>query len=1044
MAPADDTTSRPLADWFFISGLDSEQLDWSEIEEEDTGRVQNDSTSNGRAQIDATIAEDSGEEGEDGTLLSPSHRTSKRLSFQRLSHLSDGKRSSYISTKSSEGRGTDSNRSSTTIKAVQVNNTRSLNDYDFEKALRKFASERDSFLLDLSASAGAVVKQPKPRPKTQRIVNDDPPGLKSGLGSVRRRISFREMSSMKRQPSVARQASVRTSRRMSNYNSVINNPQPLKPDANMHPLKKKFAPVLLDRYPQKAMVEELKRRGPFPDFVPMFTFPNDINVVSSDERPRATWHGFAMTSGDNSRLYGICITIWIPLNEDISIALEKKCELWRKRNMSDEERELAISLGERLVADRAKLSRLLARLPSVTSGSVERDALEEEIGAVEEKIALMTDLLRPVRHGAASKIEGLTDGESGFWIPRAFGILGRDPALTSFWKEWLKAIAVPMASGGILRVPPTSPRVGMWQPLERYVVNLCAEALSPISSKTQVEVAIRDLKLFARKEAANELPGSRNTDLYALFKALDIPRIMILFEFVLAESRIILLSSHTAMLHLVSRAIVELLYPFTWSGVFIPVLPARLIETLEAPCPYIIGIERRYDKIELPTDDFVLVDLDQNEIESSMGPPVPLPKQQRRKLQSLLQQAAPHQNRYGVQPGPPAYAIEAFPWSAFSSENTSVFTAQAPPTTLSKYAGLNSASFGSGGSDYAKRLPIFNAFLRARESRGSERPQTSSTRDSPPPTSPAQSQFGPQASLPRNDSGFSLQATLREKRSGHFDNLSRRSSSFNMERRPTIRRPSAPFTGSGHSTSPSVSTISTDSLGSNYAQSIFAPSTYAQSTLAASTIMPQVLYQPVQNRDGTTWIEGHCLVRRPRDENVTCSVCDERIEDDSATGESKKSGMLFKFNHDGFRRSMPHENAEYVAMLQQTQAFHEFIHEREIKLVNDPSIMLFDQIILAKRNRGKHSIFGKSKTDFLSDTSDHLWRSAAANPPNGRIPGDYMATISRVPAKLDPTLMKEPRVIQGVPRLNTAKARRKPIPSLLGPNGLLASSPPSA
>ena len=167
--------------------------------------MQNDSTSNGRAQIDATIAEDSGEEGEDGTLLSPSHRTSKRLSFQRLSHLSDGKRSSYISTKSSEGRGTDSNRSSTTIKAVQVNNTRSLNDYDFEKALRKFASERDSFLLDLSASAGAVVKQPKPRPKTQRIVNDDPPGLKSGLGSVRRRISFREMSSMKRQPSVARQ-----------------------------------------------------------------------------------------------------------------------------------------------------------------------------------------------------------------------------------------------------------------------------------------------------------------------------------------------------------------------------------------------------------------------------------------------------------------------------------------------------------------------------------------------------------------------------------------------------------------------------------------------------------------------------------------------------------------------------------------------------------------------------------------------------------------------------------------------------------------------
>ena len=39
-----------------------------------------------------------------------------------------------------------------------------------------------------------------------------------------------------------------------------------------------------------------------------------------------------------------------------------------------------------------------------------------------------------------------------------------------------------------------------------------------------------------------------------------------------------------------------------------------------------------------------------------------------------------------------------------------------------------------------------------------------------------------------------------------------------------------------------------------------------------------------------------------------------------------------------------------------------------------------------------------------------------------------------VPAKLDSTLMKEPRVIQGVPRIMPAQARRKPIPSMFGPN----------
>jgi hypothetical protein len=281
----------------------------------------------------------------------------------------------------------------------------------------------------------------------------------------------------------------------------------------MHPLKRRFEPVLLDRYPRKGMPDETKQRGNFPDYVPMFAFPNDINIVSSDQRPRSTWHGFAMTAGDGSKLHAVCVILWIPLNQRAAEELEKRCEEWRKDNMTEEERELAASLGERLAMERAKLSRLLAQLPTVPSGSSERDRLEDDISAVEEKIGLMTDLLRPVRHGAASKIEGLTDGDTGFWIPRAYGILGRDGAMTSFWKEWLKAITVPMTDGGVLRVPPSSPRVGIWQPLERYVMNLCTEAWSPISSKTQVELGVRELRLFARKEAANELPGSRNVSL---------------------------------------------------------------------------------------------------------------------------------------------------------------------------------------------------------------------------------------------------------------------------------------------------------------------------------------------------------------------------------------------------------------------------------------------------------------------------------------------------------------------------------------------------
>lgn len=893
-AAATGDTAAPLANYFFIAGIESSQV----YDDSDDAPPP--------APVEDTIEEDRAlethNEPRPTTPASPSDAAKRRSRYSFEARKSIG---SIINTV--EPPTPSSNRSSTTIRAVKQPADSGLSDHAFEEALKKFASERESFLEDIHISAGTVPTptQRRPRPKTVRITQDDSvpngggSGLHRGVGSIRRRLST--INSTKRQPSTSRQSSVRTSKRLSGYNSVIPAPQPFLSSPEMHPLKRHFEPVLLDRYPMKTMVGESKRRNPFPDYVPMFAFPNDVNVVSSDERPRSSWHGFAMTAGDNSKQYGVCVTIWVPLNHAASEALERQCEEWRRTNMSDEERELASSLGERLSAERAKLSRLLAELPSMQSGSDARESLEEEISAVEEKIGLMTDLLRPVRHGAASKIDGLTEGDTGFWIPRAYGILGRDETLMPFWKEWLKAVVVPMTNGAIQRVPASSPRVGLWQPLERYVVNLCVEALSPITSVTQVEIGVRELRLFARKEAINEIPGSRNVDLYALFRCMTIPNIITLFEYVLAESRIILLSSHTAMLHLACSAITHLLYPMKWAGVLIPVLPARLIQALEAPCPYIAGVERRYEKLELPDDDFCLVDLDEDIIEST-GPPVMLPRPQRRKLQSLLQVAAPHHNQYGVATGPPPYAIETYPCDAFSSENPQVFTPNPTPSTLANYVSESSTTFGDA-TRQPNMMSVFNAFLQSRSenAKGSDRPSTSSTNShssgqSPPsPTAPSPiSSTFPGTTISRNDSGFGMQATLREKRSGHFaDGLARRNSAvhslFNarnplqdksntqpnyVDRMGTMRRPSAPMVG--HHPSGSTSTLNNGRAPSNYA-----PSVYAQSTLAASTIMPQMMVQPVRDNEMTKWVEGHCLNRRLKDGKTICAICDDRCEDES-------------------------------------------------------------------------------------------------------------------------------------------------------------------
>lgn len=86
----------------------------------------------------------------------------------------------------------------------------------------------------------------------------------------------------------------------------------------------------------------------------------------------------------------------------------------------------------------------------------------------------------------------------------------------------------------------------------------------------------------------------------------------------------------------------------------------------------------------------------------------------------------------------------------------------------------------------------------------------------------------------------------------------------------------------------------------------------------------------------------------------------------------------------------------YIQMLEQTQAFSEFIYDRESRPASDPRVKLFDEVILLKKNRGKGGFFSRSsrlnrvadgggraddggaETTYVQDTSEHVWATSAA------------------------------------------------------------------
>lgn len=57
-----------------------------------------------------------------------------------------------------------------------------------------------------------------------------------------------------------------------------------------------------------------------------------------------------------------------------------------------------------------------------------------------------------------------------------------------------------------------------------------------------------------------------------------------------------------------------MIFPFQWQCPYIPLCPLSLAGVLNAPCPFIVGVDSRYFDLYDPPADVVCVDLDTNTI----------------------------------------------------------------------------------------------------------------------------------------------------------------------------------------------------------------------------------------------------------------------------------------------------------------------------------------------------------------------------------------------------------------------------------------------
>mmetsp|Transcript_617 Transcript_617/g.1933 ORF Transcript_617/g.1933 Transcript_617/m.1933 type:complete len:415 (-) Transcript_617:515-1759(-) len=159
----------------------------------------------------------------------------------------------------------------------------------------------------------------------------------------------------------------------------------------------------------------------------------------------------------------------------------------------------------------------------------------------------------------------------------------------------------------------------------------------------RVDIPLGNVTVHVAIPPANELPHTMaGRDFLLLFECLDVSSVIVLWALLLAEQKVLLQARQTHVLTMAAESLCALLFPFSWQHVYIPILPASLLDILQAPVPFLIGIDEEVlgmaEQGGLVPDDVVQVDLDASSIvcDPEVARAIRLPQKQYHKLYKAL------------------------------------------------------------------------------------------------------------------------------------------------------------------------------------------------------------------------------------------------------------------------------------------------------------------------------------------------------------------------------------------------------------------------
>ncbi|XP_042050034.1 uncharacterized protein LOC121795567 [Salvia splendens] len=127
------------------------------------------------------------------------------------------------------------------------------------------------------------------------------------------------------------------------------------------------------------------------------------------------------------------------------------------------------------------------------------------------------------------------------------------------------------------------------------------------------------LKLANAEEASSLSLWSIST----ICRVLSLDSILTLITGVLLEKHIIMMCPNLGILSAVVLSVIPMIRPFDWQSLFLPILPARMVDFLDAPVPFIVGTQHKLTDLKRRAPNLVHINLMNDYVTSCSLPKLP-------------------------------------------------------------------------------------------------------------------------------------------------------------------------------------------------------------------------------------------------------------------------------------------------------------------------------------------------------------------------------------------------------------------------------------